>query len=70
CTHVTPDMLPLVTLSQTDIDTIAAAVTGGHANVQDIYPLAPLQAGILFHHQLQEHEDAYLLNSLLAFDTR
>ncbi|MCC8381695.1 amino acid adenylation domain-containing protein, partial [Xenorhabdus sp. PB30.3] len=70
CTHVTPDMLPLVTLSQTAIDTIAATVTGGHANVQDIYPLAPLQAGILFHHQLQETGDAYLLNSLLAFDTR
>ncbi|WP_153043711.1 condensation domain-containing protein, partial [Xenorhabdus sp. KK7.4] len=70
CTHITPEMLPLVTLSQTAIDTIAASVTGGHANVQDIYPLSPLQAGILFHYQLQTERDAYLLNSVLAFDSR
>ncbi|WP_340608444.1 amino acid adenylation domain-containing protein [Xenorhabdus bharatensis] len=68
CTVITPDMLPLVTLSQTEIDTVIATVAGGVTNVQDIYPLSPLQAGILFHHQLQENEDAYLLSSLLAFD--
>ena len=43
---------------------------GGVDNVQDIYPLAPLQEGILFHHRLQESGDAYLLHVLLAFDTR
>ncbi|OKP02079.1 Amino acid adenylation [Xenorhabdus thuongxuanensis] len=70
CTAITPDMLPLVSLSQTDIEAIVTTVQGGTANVQDIYPLAPLQEGILFHHLLQTQGDNYLLQSLLAFNTR
>ncbi|NHB98701.1 non-ribosomal peptide synthetase, partial [Photorhabdus stackebrandtii] len=70
CVVLTPDLLPLVALSQTDLDTIVDTVPGGGANVQDIYPLAPLQEGILFHHRLQEKGDTYLLNSLVAFDSR
>ncbi|MCG3462320.1 amino acid adenylation domain-containing protein [Xenorhabdus bovienii] len=69
CTTITPDMLSLISLSQREIDTIAATIPGGTANIQDIYPLAPLQEGILFHHLLQPQGDTYLLRSLLAFDT-
>ncbi|PHM70060.1 non-ribosomal peptide synthetase [Xenorhabdus kozodoii] len=68
--HITPDMLPLVTLTQAQIDQIVARVPGGVANIQDIYPLGPLQEGILFHHLREETGDTYLENILMNFDNR
>jgi len=70
CTAIEPAMLPLISLDAAQIARIVAAVPGGAANVQDLYPLAPLQEGILFHHLLQTQGDAYLLSTTLAFDTR
>jgi len=70
CPRITPDLLPLLEISQADIDVIAAKVAGGAGNLQDIYPLAPLQEGILFHYRMEDAADAYLTPVLLRFDGR
>jgi amino acid adenylation domain-containing protein/thioester reductase-like protein len=71
CTVITPQMLPLVKLEPEQIERIVSTVAGGAANIQDIYPLAPLQEGILFHHLLdQRHGDIYVLTTLLSVSSR
>ncbi|SFU42710.1 non-ribosomal peptide synthetase [Xenorhabdus koppenhoeferi] len=67
---ITPDMLPLVELKQDQIDSLVNLVPEGITNIQDIYPLGPLQAGILFHHLLETEGDIYLDSQLMAFDSR
>ncbi|MFC5770766.1 amino acid adenylation domain-containing protein [Thauera sinica] len=68
--RITPEMVTLAEPTQEELDALAAQVPGGVGNIQDIYPLAPLQEGILFHHLLAEEGDPYLLRSLYSFATR
>jgi hypothetical protein len=70
CDQLQPEMLPLVSLTADDINQIVAQVPGGAANVQDIYPLAPLQEGMLFHHLLDKENDPYILPVQLRFEDR
>ncbi|MCT8343393.1 non-ribosomal peptide synthase/polyketide synthase [Photorhabdus kleinii] len=69
-TTITPTMLPLIDLTQVDIDRIVGQVPGGMSNIQDIYALSPLQDGILFHHLLANEGDPYLLTIQMVFADR
>lgn len=54
----------LIELDQWQMDLVNEHVPGGAENVEDIYPLSPVQEGILFHHLLSAERDSYLLSTL------
>ncbi|MCC7247880.1 MAG: AMP-binding protein, partial [Lysobacter sp.] len=66
--RIVPALLPLADLDQMDIDAVVAAVPGGAANIQDVYPLGTLQTGILFHHLIHADGDPYLLRYVARVD--
>jgi amino acid adenylation domain-containing protein len=72
CETITPQMLPMIDLAETHIDQIEESVPGHARNIQDIYPLTPLQEGILFHHLLDKQRggDTYVTSTLLSVSTR
>ncbi|MBE0361901.1 hypothetical protein PULV_a4233 [Pseudoalteromonas ulvae UL12] len=59
-----------VTLSQKEREIIYSKVPGGQANVEGIYPLAPLQEGILFHHMMSKGSDLYVTPMHYSFDSK
>jgi amino acid adenylation domain-containing protein len=71
CEAITPEMLPLIELEAEHIARIVQSVPGGARNIQDLYPLTPLQEGMLFHHLLSGADrDAYARSTLLSLPSR
>ncbi|KAF9367587.1 hypothetical protein BGX21_007247, partial [Mortierella sp. AD011] len=68
--RITPELLPLIDITQDDIDLIVSKVDGGVNNIQDIYALSPLQDGILFHHMMATIGDPYLIAIRMSFDSK
>ncbi len=60
----TPSDFPLAKLTQSQVDRIA----GTGANVEDIYPLTPLQAGMLFHSLVDSTSGVYVDQIRLKLD--
>jgi amino acid adenylation domain-containing protein len=65
-TQLTPEMFPLIALSPAEIAIIVSNTPGGQSNIQDIYPLTPLQEGILFYHLMSDDADPYLNNAIFS----
>ncbi|HEY5835638.1 non-ribosomal peptide synthase/polyketide synthase [Streptomyces sp.] len=60
----TPSDFPLAGLDQAAVD----RVVGDGRGVDDVYPLTPLQAGMLFHHLADPADDVYLDHATLLLD--
>jgi amino acid adenylation domain-containing protein len=62
---------PLLQLDREQVVRIESCVPGGAANVQDIYPLTPVQEGLLFHHLLDRGGgDLYVIPMVLSVSSR
>lgn len=59
-------MFSLSDLDREQIHRIEQGVPGGALNVVDIYPLSPLQEGMLFHRLMRENADTYILSTLFS----
>ncbi|PZH16174.1 non-ribosomal peptide synthetase [Streptomyces sp. NTH33] len=68
CERLTPDLLPLVRLSQEHLDALTTRVPGGAPGIQDVYPLVPSQEGILFHHLMDPENDPYVMSVAFIAD--
>ncbi|WND83244.1 non-ribosomal peptide synthase/polyketide synthase [Lysobacter capsici] len=55
-------------LTDADVRDALIKARGGVDDLEDAYPLSPLQQGMLFHHLRDEGPDAYLIRTLLQFE--
>jgi amino acid adenylation domain-containing protein/non-ribosomal peptide synthase protein (TIGR01720 family) len=57
----TPSDFPLITLSQNEVDEI----TERYPTVTDVWPLTPLQTGLMFHSSVAQDVDLYTVHSVV-----
>ncbi|NQZ08832.1 MAG: amino acid adenylation domain-containing protein, partial [Algicola sp.] len=69
CSYITPELLDLVELTQTELDLLMDKVPGGAANIQDIYPMSPLQQGIFYQSLVQQEIDHYITFHIFNIDS-
>ena len=71
CEYIKPSMLPLIDLDQEELEMIMNQIPGNGKNIQDIYPLSPLQEGIYFHHLMsnQTGGDPFVSPNLYRFSS-
>jgi len=60
----TPSDFELVKISQEDIDSLF-----NQRNIQDLYPIVPIQSGLLFQYQLNPNSDAYFVQGIFEIDS-
>ena len=68
CTNIsnygyTPSDFELVKISQGDIDSLF-----NQRNIQDLYPIVPIQSGLLFQYQLNPNSDAYFVQGIFEIE--
>ncbi|WP_258192456.1 condensation domain-containing protein, partial [Nitrosospira multiformis] len=61
---LTPSDFPLVEISQRELDSLPLPIAA--AQLEDLYPLSPLQGGILFHSVFDRDDHGVYLNQLRA----
>ncbi|MDC9589596.1 amino acid adenylation domain-containing protein [Xenorhabdus sp. XENO-10] len=63
----TENPVPWTLLSQVEIEMLSAAIPGGMGNIKDIYPLGPLQQGMVYHSLTNTTGDPYVLWQITRF---
>jgi amino acid adenylation domain-containing protein len=68
CEAITPQMLPLLDLEPRHIELICSRSADGAKGIEDIYPLSPVQEGMLFHRLMADSQnDPYARSVLFSF---
>ena len=65
-----PGQFPLNPLTDAQLLQLSSQICGGASNIEDVYPLTPVQQGILFHHRFTTQQDPYLIAARYAFESQ